>query len=108
MKITGVIGMGKSERKRDPIPEHFKSLDDAAAFWDSHDLADYWEQTSEASFEVDLRRRVFLTALEPELAKKLARRAHREGVSTESDYGTACLLTQLGAVLFTPLGVRCL
>lgn len=76
--------MGKSERKRDPIPEHFKGPDDAAGFWDSHDLADYWDQTSEASFEVDLQSRVFLTALEPELAKKLAKRAHKEGVSTET------------------------
>ena len=53
-------------------------------FWDSHDLADYWDQTSEVNFEVDLQRRVFLTALEPELAKKLANRAHKEGVSTET------------------------
>ena len=76
--------MEKSEKKRDPIPEHFKGLADAAGFWDSHDLADYWDQTSEASFEVDLQRRVVLTALEPELAKKLANRAHKEGVSTET------------------------
>jgi hypothetical protein len=57
----------KSKKDLDPIPEHFKTLDEAAEFWDGHDLADYWEQTSEANFEVDLQRRVFLTALEPEL-----------------------------------------
>jgi hypothetical protein len=38
----------------------------------------------EVDFEVDLQRRVFLTALEPELAKKLAAYAHRQGVSTET------------------------
>ncbi len=74
----------KSKKDRDPVPEHFRTLDEAAGFWDSHDLADYWDQTSEANFEVDLQRRVFLTALEPELAKKLANRAHKEGVSTET------------------------
>ena len=74
--------MARSKKNRDPIPQHFKTLDEAAEFWDTHDLADYWDQTSEVNFEVDLQRRVFLTALEPELAKKLANRAHKEGVST--------------------------
>ena len=66
--------MARSKKNRDPIPQHFKTLDEAAEFWDTHDLADYWDQTSEVNFEVDLQRRVFLTALEPELAKKLANR----------------------------------
>ena len=71
-------------KKRDPIPQHFKSLEDAAEFWDSHDLADYWGLTREAHFEVDIQRRVFLTALEPELAKKLTAHARKQGVSTET------------------------
>jgi hypothetical protein len=70
--------------KRVPIPEHFKSIEEAAEFWDSHDLADYWDLTQEALFEVDIQRRVFLTALEPELAKKLIACAHKRGVSTET------------------------
>ena len=72
--------MARSKKQRDPVPEHFKTLDEAAEFWDTHDLADYWDQTSEASFAVDLQRRVFLTALEPELAKRLANRAHKEEI----------------------------
>lgn len=75
--------MGKS-KKRAPIPQHFKSVAEAGAFWDTHDLADYWELTREAKFEVDLQRRVFLTALEPELAKKLVACARKQGVSTET------------------------
>jgi hypothetical protein len=70
--------------KRDPIPEHFKSIEEAAEFWDSHDLADYWDLTQEAHFEVDIQRRLFLTALEPELAKKLTACARKRGVSTET------------------------
>jgi len=76
--------MARSKKQRDLIPEHFKSIEEAGEFWDNHDLADYWDQTSEASFEVDLQRRLFLTALEPELAKRLADRAHKQGVSTET------------------------
>jgi len=71
-------------RKRDPIPKHFKTIEEAAEFWDTHDLADYWDLTREAHFDVDIQRRVFLTALEPELAKKLVARARQQGVSTET------------------------
>jgi len=46
--------METNEKVRDPIPKHFESLDEAAEFWDCHDLADYWDQTSEVNFELDL------------------------------------------------------
>jgi CopG antitoxin of type II toxin-antitoxin system len=46
--------MEKSSKKRDPVPPHFKSLEEAAEFWDNHDLADYWNLTREAHFEVDI------------------------------------------------------
>ena len=76
--------MERSSKKRDPIPQHFKSIEEAAEFWDSHDLTDYWDVTSEAHFDVDIQRRVFLTALEPELAKKLIACARERGISTET------------------------
>jgi len=76
--------MARSKKERQPVPEHFKSIEEAAEFWDSHDLADYWDMTSEAAFEVDIQRRVFLTALEAELARKLTECAHKQGVSTET------------------------
>ncbi|MCE2485675.1 MAG: hypothetical protein J4F42_09205 [Desulfurellaceae bacterium] len=76
--------MPRSSKKSEPIPQHFQNLTEAAEFWDSHDVTDYWELTREASFEVDIQRRVFLAALEPELAKKLTAYAHRQGVSTET------------------------
>jgi CopG antitoxin of type II toxin-antitoxin system len=76
--------MRRSNKKREPIPQHFQNVAEAAEFWDSHDLTDYWDQTREASFEVDIQRRVFLTALEPKLAKKLTECARKQGVSTET------------------------
>lgn len=76
--------MARSKKERDPIPEHFKGIEEAAEFWDTHDLGDYWDLTREAAFEVDIQRRLFLTALEPGLAKKLTDRARSQGVSTET------------------------
>ena len=76
--------MARSKVRRDPIPKHFKSIEEAAEFWGAHDLADYWDLTREAHFEVDIQRHVFLTALEPQLAKKLTDLARKQGVSTET------------------------
>ena len=76
--------MAKSKKERDPIPDQFKSIDEAAEFWDRHDLADYWDVARKAGLEVDIQRRLFLTALEPKLAKKLTDCARKQGVSTET------------------------
>ncbi len=76
--------MPRNKSKREAIPQHFKNVEAAAEFWDAHDLADYLDQTREAHFEVDIQRRVFLTALEPQLAKKLTQVAREQGISTET------------------------
>jgi hypothetical protein len=78
------VYMARSRRKRDPIPQHFGTIEEAAEFWDSHDLADYWDLTRPVELDADIQRRVFLTALEPELAKKLTDCARRQGISTET------------------------
>jgi hypothetical protein len=66
------------------LPETFESIEAAAEFWDTHDLADYWDETSEAHFEVELERRVVLVPLEGHIARKLADVARRQGISTET------------------------
>lgn len=51
----------KTEKMQcDPIPDHFKDVDEAADFWDTHDLGDYWDMTKEAHLETDIQRMVFL------------------------------------------------
>ncbi len=69
---------------QDQIPEQFATIEEAAEFWDSHDLAHYWDLTEEAEFEVNLQRRRYLVAVAPELAEKLAAEAHQRGLSTET------------------------
>ena len=76
--------MPRNKKRREPIPEHFASVEQAGQFWDTHDLADYWGSTREAEFEVDLQRRTFLTSLEPQLAGKLTAVARKQGISTET------------------------
>lgn len=59
-----------AESKLKHIP-HFAALDDLVEFFDTHDLGEYWEQMPEAHFEVDIKRRTHLFALDEELADKL-------------------------------------
>ena len=76
--------MAESKTRRDPIPEHFSSIEEAAEFWDVHDLADYWDLTEEVDVDVNLQRRRHLVALTPELVDKLAEEAHKRGISAET------------------------
>jgi hypothetical protein len=32
-----------TKKERDPLPEHFASIEEAASFWDTHDSSDYDE-----------------------------------------------------------------
>ena len=43
----------------DPLPDEFKSEDEAAEFWDTHSIADYEEFLEPVGLEVDLKRRHF-------------------------------------------------
>ena len=75
----------KKKAKRDPIPEHFSSVEEAADFWDRHDTADYLDQSCPvADLVFQLQERQYLVALEPSLARKLCEAARRRGISGEA------------------------
>jgi hypothetical protein len=77
--------MARNRQEREPIPAHFGTIDEAAEFWDTHDLADYWDLTEEvADVEVDLQQRRYLFALAPNLVRKVVHVAHEQGVSAET------------------------
>ena len=71
-------------KQRDPIPEAFDSPQAAGEFWDTHSLADYWDQTEEAQFEFDLHQRVYLIPVEKHLAESVAKLARAQGLSLET------------------------
>jgi len=61
------------------------SYEEISEFWDTHSLADYWDQTEPATFEIspELHRR-YLVAVEPDLLNRVRQAARARGVSTES------------------------
>jgi hypothetical protein len=66
------------------IPE-FTSYEEMAAFWDTHSLADYWEQTESAEFEISEQARYrYVVHIDRDLLSRVQRVAQKRGVSTES------------------------
>jgi len=76
--------MASGDKAREAIPEQFANIAEAAEFWDTHSLADYWDLTEEADLTTNLQQRHYLVALAPQLAEKLAAEAHKQGLSTET------------------------
>ena len=70
-------------KTKDLLPEEFDSLEEAGEFWDSHSLADYWDETKEVQLQVRATRKQRV-ALASEIAKQVADVAKREGVSVET------------------------
>lgn len=75
----------RKNKKRDPIPEHFSSIEEASDFWDTHDAGEYEEylRPINEKFEVarELPRAVLL---EHTLSNKLGKIARQKGVSLET------------------------
>jgi hypothetical protein len=71
------------KKSRDPIPEHFESLEAAADFWDTHSLTDYIDEFREVkNVTIDLNPRRL--RLEDELARRIGQLARQRGVSSET------------------------
>lgn len=73
-----------SESKlKNHIPENFESLEQASDFWDTHSVADYWDDMTEVEVEVRAARRHQVT-VEPDLWEKVASTARAKGISVET------------------------
>ena len=50
MHVIWIIKKGGNmdmTKRRDIIPEHFNSAEEAGEFWDTHSAADYWNEIEE-------------------------------------------------------------
>jgi hypothetical protein len=61
-----------------------RSYKEIGEFWDTHDLADYWEQTQPVEFEVDLQSEVTYYPLDVALSAQVRSIAMQRGVSPET------------------------
>ena len=60
------------------------SYREIAEFWDTHDLADYWDKTKAVEFEVDIQSEATYYPVENALSKKIRTAARKRGVSPET------------------------
>jgi len=75
--------MNKSESAGQTSISKAETLDEIAEFWDTHSLADYWDQTREAEFEVRATRRRRVP-LDPDLYARVETQARVRGISPET------------------------
>ena len=58
--------MEDKDKKRDPMPPPDATPEEIGEFWDTHSLADYWDETHEVEFQVNLKSRQDLSPDETE------------------------------------------
>jgi len=61
-----------------------KSYQELSEYWDTHSLADHWDQTSPVEFEVDVKSSTLYFPVDRFLAERLREVASAHGVSAET------------------------
>jgi len=69
------------EGKARSLPR-FESLLELVEFVDTHDMGEYWDQMPEAHFEVAIKRRTHLIAIDEAIADKLTQIAKTRGTTS--------------------------
>ena len=60
-----------------------RTLEEIADYWDTHSLADHWDETYKVNFEVRMQRKCHVT-LTPEIYEKIKKQALEQGVLPET------------------------
>ena len=72
--------MSKSKSKKLPT---FGSLDELLEFFDTHKMGEYWNQMPEAHFDVNIKRRKHLVAIDEEIMINLSEVAKSKKMSSQ-------------------------
>ncbi len=70
--------MPSEDKHIDPLPDEFKSLEDAAEFWDTHSITDYEGFLEPIEINVDIQRRHFEIEVDEETFLALREVAQKE------------------------------
>lgn len=75
--------MAKNDTSRDPIPSTFATFEQAADFWDTHDLTDYDDVWKEVELVVQLDPSKLSIHLDPNVAAELVVQAKAQRISPD-------------------------
>lgn len=70
--------MRNIDKHPDPLPDEFKSYEEAAEFWDTHSITDYEEFIESVGVDVDIQRRHFEIEVDEDTFLALREAARRE------------------------------
>jgi hypothetical protein len=70
--------MRSTDKHIDPLPDEFKSHEEAAEFWDTHSITDYEEFLEPAEIDVHIQRRHFEIEVDEETFLALREVAQKE------------------------------
>ena len=73
--------MKKNKKTKISQSQNYEGLSE---FWEVHDLADYWDQTQLAHFEIDIQSHITYYAIDNELAASLHKIARKRGISANT------------------------
>jgi hypothetical protein len=68
---------------RNKIPK-FGSLDKLVEYFDAHDMGDHWQDLPEAHFDIDIKTRTHVFALDEDLAERLTQIARTKRMSSKT------------------------
>jgi CopG antitoxin of type II toxin-antitoxin system len=68
-------------KKDKKIPDEFKTYEEAAEFWESHDSTEYLDILEEVEIKVDIQKRHYLIELDENSARLLQDDASKKGIS---------------------------
>ncbi len=77
----------KRRKRREPTKSTVskaRTYEEIGAFWGTQDLADTPGQTHPVTFEVDIKRRRFLVAVDPAILRQVRQCAATRGLTSES------------------------
>ena len=70
-------------RKKPKSLRKLESLHEMVEFFDTHDMGEYWEQMPEAHFDINIKTRKHLVAIDEAIVPKLSEIAKSRKVSSE-------------------------
>ncbi len=76
--MNGSITMQGRSKK---IPEVFKTYEEAAEFWDTHDSTDYFDELEEIDMKVNIQKHHYLIEVEMNTAELLKESARKKGIT---------------------------
>jgi len=71
-----------AKNKSSKLP-NFESLDKLIEFIETNDTSEYWDEMPEVYFDIDIKRRTHLVAIDEEIANRVTEIARTKKVSSE-------------------------